>query len=407
MVNNIIENIAARNDTLIGNDYYILNNKIKDKFHIVIHYNNNKKIQIIVRRLDSESGWEFDLKIKLYDKNNDSSQVISIGSSEENYKIIELYTKITIIRKEQKNIKIPKVIMQTNNVLIKNTKHYNSICSILEFNPEYEYIFFDDKRCRKFLCDNFKMNILLPYNENDDIDVVKAFDYIIPGAIKADFFRYCYLYIKGGIYLDHKIICNISFDDIIDENDEFVLCKDDAPNSYYNGIIMCTKNNPQIYELIKACMKNIFENQYLNDIHEPTGNKLFYKYFNHFNTKLKKNNENISFNNNNNEILFISNYQNYYQENYKNFRSEWTNKNFYYKNIIKTDAYYFYFGYSKFNDKFNIIQLKDGIFVIKRIDSNLGWTQDVKVDSIHIQSGIKKMISIGISNENEKIFVIE
>lgn len=420
MVNNIVENIAPRNDILVTNNYSIFNDKMKDEFHLVIYYINPKKAQIIIRRMDSENGWGIDLKIKIYDEKNNSHQIISIGSCEENYKIIELYTKITLVRKDSIMQKIPKVIMQTNNILIKNIKHYNAICTLLEHNPSYEYVFFDDSRCIQFLREHYKVNILLKNQDNgeEEVDVVKAFQSIIPGAIKADFFRYCYLYIHGGVYIDHKVLSNISLDELIHPNDELILCKDDAPNSYYNGIIMCTKNNIQLYEIIKSCMNHIFENKYLNDIHEPTGNKLFYQHFSKHEAKLMKNNEFIRLNNgqplnvknknkDNSPVLFVSHYKNYYQDNYSNFRDEWSKKSFYYKNVVRTSSHYFYFAPSKFQDTFTVMQLKENIFILKRTDSNLGWTLDIHVDSIHISSGQKKTIHVGSSNENEKVFIIE
>jgi mannosyltransferase OCH1-like enzyme len=409
MVNNIVENILPRNYILIKNNYQLINDKNSDQYHIVCYFINNKKIQITVRRLDSENGWINDIKIKLFDEYNKDSQIISIGSSDENSKIIELYTVINIVQETSINQLIPKVIMQTNHKLITSIKHYNSICSILEKNPEYEYIFFDDKRCRDFLIENYQVNILSnEQNNNQDSDVVRAFDYILPGAIKADFFRYCYLYIKGGIYIDSKVICNISFNKLINENDELILCLDDAPRSIYNGIIMTTKNNLLLYELIKECMKNIFNNIYLNDIHEPTGNKLLYKFFNNNNNlKLKKKDEFIRYNNDDNKVLFISHYKDYYKENYINFRDLWGTKNYYYKKLIKSNHYTFYINSNIINDNFNIIQLKDNIFIIKRIDTNKGWTQNLYIDVLNQYTNIKKTINIGKSNDNEKIFTVE
>lgn len=407
MVNNIVENILSRNDILIKNNYQLLNDKNSEQYHIVCYFLNNKKIQIIVRRLDSENGWINDLKIRLFDEFNKDSQLISIGSSDENYKILELYTVINLVQETPKNLLIPKVIMQTNHKLITSIKHYNSICSILEKNPEYEYIFFDDKRCRDFLMENYQVNILSNESDNNqDSDVVRAFDYILPGAIKADFFRYCYLYIKGGIYIDSKVISNVSFNELIKENDELILCLDDAPKSIYNGIIMTTKNNPILYEVIKECMKNIFNNIYLNDIHEPTGNKLLYKFFNNSNLKLKKKDEYIR-NNNDNKVLFLSHYKDYYKENYRNFRDLWGAKSYYYKKIIKSSHFIFYINSNMSIDNFNVIQLKDNIFIIKRIDANKGWVQNLNIDALNQYTNIKKTINIGKSNENEKIFTVE
>jgi mannosyltransferase OCH1-like enzyme len=66
-------------------------------------------------------------------------------------------------------------------------------------NPEFQYFLFDDDDCRKFIKENFDENVLY------------AFDNLIPGAYKADLWRYCILYKKGGIYLDIKFQCENGF----------------------------------------------------------------------------------------------------------------------------------------------------------------------------------------------------
>ena len=53
---------------------------------------------------------------------------------------------------------------------------------------------------------------------------------------------------------------------------------------------------------------------------------------------LNKSTENIKYKN---EIVFISNYKNYYNENYYNFRVDWEHKKYYYKNITKISDYLF------------------------------------------------------------------
>ena len=59
------------------------------------------------------------------------------------------------------------------------------------------------------------------------------------------------------------------------------------------------------------------------------------------------------------------------------------------------------------NDNFNVIQLKNSIFIIKRIDSNKGWSQNLYIDALNKYTNVKKTINIGKSNDNEKIFTIE
>ena len=59
-------------------------------------------------------------------------------------------------------------------------------------NPNFYHYLYNDEKCREFIKDF--------YSE----DVLKAYDAIIPAAIKIDLWRYCVLYKYGGIYLDVK-----------------------------------------------------------------------------------------------------------------------------------------------------------------------------------------------------------
>ena len=403
-MNSITENIAKRDDLFINNSYSIIKEK-NYQLSLIIYYVNENKIKIIVRRLDNDYGWDYDLKFKLYSLKKDQNKIYSIGSSEENFKIIELYTSIKVGIKENKNIGIPKVIIQTNNKIIKNLKHYNSICTLLEYNPDYEYLFFDDDNARKFISDNFKNNILEKiYVDTNQSDVLYAYDYIIPGAIKADLFRYCYLYVNGGFYFDSKVICLKSIDDILDETDEYFLCMDDAKNSIYNGIIGVKKNNLKILSLITQCVTNILTKNHCNDIHEPTGNKLLFSFLKNEKIILNKSTENIKYKN---EIVFISNYKNYYNENYYNFRVDWEHKKYYYKNITKISDYLFLINMNEYKDNFEIRKLKKNIFLIKRVDSNNGWEQNLKINYINLLNNKKLIYDIGSSKENEKIFILD
>lgn len=63
---------------------------------------------------------------------------------------------------------------------------------LINDNPEYEYNMFDDDESLKFIKENFKK------------EVADAYENVIPGAYKADLWRYCVLYIHGGVYLDIK-----------------------------------------------------------------------------------------------------------------------------------------------------------------------------------------------------------
>ena len=52
------------NQSLISNDFFIVDNIFKDEFNIAIYFICNNKCKILIRRLDY-IGWGQDLKIKL------------------------------------------------------------------------------------------------------------------------------------------------------------------------------------------------------------------------------------------------------------------------------------------------------------------------------------------------------
>jgi hypothetical protein len=55
--------IPPRNYNLIKNNYYILNNYKLYDFNIVIYYIDKNEANILIRRLDSEFGWNDELNI--------------------------------------------------------------------------------------------------------------------------------------------------------------------------------------------------------------------------------------------------------------------------------------------------------------------------------------------------------
>jgi len=60
---------------------------------------------------------------------------------------------------------------------------------------------------------------------NFDQRTYNAYNKINPiyGAMKADFFRYCVLFIQGGVYIDIKSTINVNLSDIIKPDDDCIL----------------------------------------------------------------------------------------------------------------------------------------------------------------------------------------
>ena len=85
---------------------------------------------------------------------------------------------------------IPKKIFQTWEVSEEKMgiEMKNLINTWKEKNPTYKYCLYDSNDRENFIKNNFSKKIY------------DAYCRILPGAYKADLWRYCVLYIHGGIY---------------------------------------------------------------------------------------------------------------------------------------------------------------------------------------------------------------
>ena len=92
------------------------------------------------------------------------------------------------------NSVIPLHIFQTWHTKNLPPNMRQSVEYIKRSNPRFHHRLFDDNECHDFIRDNFDESVLHAYNK------------LIPGAYKADLWRYCVLYKLGGIYLDIKYI---------------------------------------------------------------------------------------------------------------------------------------------------------------------------------------------------------
>jgi len=132
------------------------------------------------------------------------------------YKIIYVKYKIYKHKKNTSNAGsryIPKVIYQlcpdkTN----LHPKILTNIKKLKQLNPSYEYILMDD-------------NDILEYMSQRSPELYRSYLKINPsfGAARADLFRYILLYDRGGIYLDLKSSASIPFDEMLKEDDEYII----------------------------------------------------------------------------------------------------------------------------------------------------------------------------------------
>lgn len=171
---------------------------------------------------------------------------------------------------------IPRHIYQTMKSKIVPKQMKNAIDTWIQLNPDYTYHFYDDERCRDFIKTSFPKRVL------------DAYDSLIPGAFKADLWRYCLLYIKGGVYVDVDMIDIVPLNKIINKNDQFITARDHDPKALFNAFICCTPKHPFMEAMIDYTVDSVETNFYGNSCLEPTGpvgfGKVLHKMLNIYST---------------------------------------------------------------------------------------------------------------------------
>lgn len=234
--------------------------------HTVVYYRSESTCEVKIRRLD-ETSWTFDIQIRLQSFSRDFSAPsaselhIIPPSPNSSYVSILLKTRIKLEALSETELhsrqKIPRIIMQTYYTTnATNIYHWNAFMTFVELNPEYELLLMLDRHCRIFIKRHF-----LP-------DVLKAYDLLVPKAFKADLFRYCFLYIKGGCYFDNKMINRSPLRNAILADDDFLVCSDSLPygiaaknlketKRYYNAVICSAPRDHRMLKTIRFVVEMV------------------------------------------------------------------------------------------------------------------------------------------------------
>ncbi len=173
--------------------------------------------------------------------------------------VISVYNKPYKITKQIYKSIIPLSVYQTwsSHLLPPLMQHNMEIMK--KTHPRFTFYLFDDNQCAEFIKNNF------------DIKVYNAYNKLIPGAYKADLWRYCILYKYGGIYLDIKYFPVNGFRLIeLTENEHWVRDRP-KPLSIYNALMVCQAGNVILRKAIEQVVKNVENNFYGESPLEPTG----------------------------------------------------------------------------------------------------------------------------------------
>jgi len=137
---------------------------------------------------------------------------------------------------------------------------------LVEENPQITCHLYDEEDCLTFIKNNFEP------------DVFEAYNSLIPCSYKSDLWRFCVLYINGGIYMDIKFKCVNNFKFIaLTEKEHFV--RDRPENCVYTALIVTLPQNEIMRKCIYQIVSNVKNKYYGNDPLYPTGPGLLGKYF--------------------------------------------------------------------------------------------------------------------------------
>lgn len=168
----------------------------------------------------------------------------------------------TKIINDQLEIKKDLSIYQTWETKFVSSKMAQAIQSFKDMNTDYNHILYTNDMRKEFIYKNYEK------------DVYNAYNMLLPGAFKADLWRYCLLNKVGGIYCDADAICLVSLKKLIEQIPEgttFVAGRDLNGINISNGFMYTKPNNLILQECIKTATSKILNKEYCEHDVDLTG----------------------------------------------------------------------------------------------------------------------------------------
>ena len=122
---------------------------------------------------------------------------------------------------------------------------------IQESSPNWEYQHYTDDE------------IILFFSENsieEFPNVIAKFYSLSYGEHRADLFRYYFLYVKGGVYMDTDAMIQDNIENIVKDADFFTVESSYFPNTVFQGFLGAIPKHPLIYKALKDIYITPLEN---------------------------------------------------------------------------------------------------------------------------------------------------
>ena len=213
-----------------------IDNIIDDNnFVYFISYVNDHICKIFLKN-KKNTGWDYDLIFIL--KNKDNEELISIGSSNICYKIIDVYTNIKLDINYKNcnnnhNIENSKSILILENDFIKFNNYLVEYSNLISNNIGLSYIYFNNYDKRLFVKKEFDSYLSL-------YDSIKNIDF------KNIIFTILYLYKNGGYYISNNIILNKKITELDCNNNDLIFIN----NNSVIELLFSNKNKKELLEYL-------------------------------------------------------------------------------------------------------------------------------------------------------------
>lgn len=158
------------------------------------------------------------------------------------HNLVLLYTLVSLYNHLKQSKTFSKTIFMTCKD--KSRIPLKVFNNLEKFAKGYECYIFDDEECKLF------------FNHFFGDRYVNRFISLKQGAHKADLFRYCILYIFGGIYLDIKTELLVPLDDFFQDPTKLYTVVTPSSKWIYQGVIATPPNEPLMLQLAEHVLLN-------------------------------------------------------------------------------------------------------------------------------------------------------
>ena len=147
---------------------------------------------------------------------------------------------------------VPRIVHQTWFEPVTKEKYPNMSRLIASWERSgWTYNFWSDEKAAAFLSTHFPP------------EVREAYDSVLPGAFKADLFRYCVLLIQGGVYADMDVLLESNLDAVVSGDVGFMVPMDSPGTKIgrrsclWNGLMAVAPGHPFLAKTIELVVNNI------------------------------------------------------------------------------------------------------------------------------------------------------